>query len=287
MAQTQIHVKVDRVAFSKPMNKRFWMIIVTDLGTCKGNMYWEPKQGEQLIFEGEWTVYQGRKEFQFKSASPDIPQDSRAQLAYICRITDGVGEALEGKIWEALGEDWHKIDDGDVKGMTGKKLAAFREAMEQLKTNIVQVNTISFLMAKGASFNMSNAAWEQWEKETIGIVQADCFSLTNLPQYGFSHVDKGIRQNFGIADNDTRRIRAGILYTMRQLQADGSTIVEWNRLNDEAVKILKTSRDLVLSEASKMIQEKTLKGFNVEGGLIATAYDFDNENLIWEYAIND
>ena len=83
-------------------------------------MYWIPKQNESLTLVGDWGEYKGQKEFKFKSAAPNIPVDSRAQLNYICKITSGIGEVLENKIWNELGEDWQKIEEGDVKGMTGR-----------------------------------------------------------------------------------------------------------------------------------------------------------------------
>lgn len=277
----KLNVQINYVPHKKEQGKQFWLILVTDIGTCKGRMGWEPKPNERLILEGDWQVYQGKKEFKFSYAMPDIPLDSRAQLSYICQITTGIGDALEVRIWDELGEDWPKIEDGDVKGMSGKKLAAFRQSMEDMERNQIQVNTLSFLMSKGCTLTLANKAWEEWEQETIGIVQSNCFRLTDLDRCGFCHIDDGIRQAFGINDSDPRRIKAGILYALKQIENDGSTVALWERLHAESAQLLKLKKDLIFEAAAAMIKDGTIIGFR-ETKMVAAARDYLNEKLIYE-----
>lgn len=279
--EIKLHVEVDRVGYKKSETLPCWMIINTDQGTCKGNMVWEPKSGEKLILKGRWSAYQGKKEFKFTAAMPDVPEDPQAQLHYVCNITPGVGDALEARIWETVGDKWKDIEAGDIKGLTGKKYTAFTDAIEYMTRGGIHVETIAFLLSKGCSINMADAAWELWKTDAIGKVQADCFCLSELPNYGFQNCDP-IRINFQIADNDPRRIQAGIIYALKQSQKSGSTIIEWDALLTKSQEILKAAESLIVNTAGQMLGTEALAGFP-DTAMIALPADFYNETIIWEF----
>ncbi len=280
----KIEVTVSRVAFSKENdNGGFWLILATNHGTCKGVMSWEPKENELLVLHGNYGEYQGQKEFKFTCALPNIPPDPRAQLHYVCTLVAGIGPAMEDKIWDTLAENFAKIEAGDVKGLSGQRLANFQAALEEMARNEIQVNCISFLMSKGCSFKLASAAWDRWKMDTLGNVQADCFRLAELPNFGFSHVDKGIRQNFGITDDDTRRIYAGIQYALKQLTEDGSTVTSWRELDVKARDVLQVKPQLILDATAAMLKDGALQGWK-ETLMLASSKNFEYEREIWEFA---
>ena len=283
----QLKVKVERVAYPKPhadtSEGAVWRILLTDQGACKGTMSWRPMDGEALILDGRWTAYQGKKEFKFDGAMQDIPISARDQLRYVCERTKGVGFAMETTIWEKYGDNWQDIEAGEIDRMSDAVYERFRVSMEALTTEKEKSQTIAFLMGKGATVGMATAAWEQWEKQGIGIVNDNCYRLADLPNYGFCHVDTDIRRKFDIGDSDPRRIKAALVYSLRQLSQSGNTVSSWGELRGAVMKHTGgVSLQLVVDCVKEMFGDGTLRGFTKSQSL-ALGADFQNEKDIWEY----
>lgn len=276
-----LSVKVEAVRWPKATDTGNWYILKTTAGIAKGNMAWRPRDGEPLVLIGEWTVYQGSKEFSFRSARLDIPSHPRDQLHYVIERTGGAGRIMEDAIWAAAGESWKTIQPGVVRGLGGALYERFRLQVEALDMAGAQAQVVAALVGKGATDRMAQEAWIKWKEETLGVVNADPFRLAELPGYGFSHVDRGIRQNYGIADADPRRVRAAVVHTLRRLTDRGDTVVPWESLFTNACAALGGMDDLVLESARELLADGTLKNFP---GLICLSDDFAAESTIWEFA---
>ena len=180
----EIRVKVERVFFPREGDEGGeWHIIKTDKGVIKGNLSWRPEPKEQLILEGSYGMYQGQREFKFKSARADVPIDAKDQLRYVCEMAMGFGLAMESRIWEAWGEDWmEKAEPGIVKGLKGRKFDLFLASVSDFQLKREKAEAIAWLMSKDATVNLASAAWTHWEKQAIGIVNSDCYRLAELPK---------------------------------------------------------------------------------------------------------
>jgi exodeoxyribonuclease V alpha subunit len=276
-----INVKIIRVAYPPATSDPdAWYILVTDQGACKGRIPWRPNPDDSLILEGDWTTYRGEREFSFKSAAINVPTDPRDMLRYVSERTPGMGPAMESTIWATLGAGWMKAQPGDVPRLSGKLMEEFRRNIELLATKGVEANTIATLMGKGCTMNMACAAWAMWGPETIGIVNSDPFRLAELANYGFRDVDTRVRQHFGIENNDTRRIRAGVVYCLRRLTDQGDTLVEWESLYTQAVGLLGGHSGLISECTKELFENGTLKSFPECRG-VALAKDWAAEDMIW------
>ena len=247
-------------------------------------MSWRPEENERLILDGQWSAYRGQKEFKFQSAMPDIPIDPRDQLKYVCERTRGIGYAIEQAIWDAKGAEWRSVTDRDVKALgRGDLLARFQETIDLVEREAEKTQVIGWLMGHGATIKMATAAWDIWKKQTIGVVSTNPYRLTELPHYGFVHVDNGIRQSFGIGNDDPRRIRAGVIYALQQLTEHGSTAIDWSALRDVSVKHLNGIHlELIVTAIGEMFQDGTLRGFKGTQR-IALGLDYQNELEIFDY----
>lgn len=280
----RLSVKVIDVRYP-PMadQKSDWFKILTDKGPVSGNMAWRPEPGEMLIISGSWGAYKGQREFKFKNAMPNVPVDPKAQLKYVCERTNGLGLRLMEQIWAAKGEDWREVTADDVKGLTAKKLNAFREMIEVLTREGEKSNVISWLMSKQASVNMATAAWEAWGTATVGIVTSNPYKLADLPHYGFTHVDGIISEAFGIKADDPRRIKACVLYCINLYTAGGDTVVSWPDLRDLCIKNTGGMYgNLISSCVTDMFEDGSLRGFKGSQN-ICLGDDFNNAKVIWEF----
>jgi exodeoxyribonuclease V alpha subunit len=252
---------------------------------CKGDMPWRPRPKEPLRLTGEYTVYQGKRQFKFKEAMLNMPTDSRGLLRYVCELAKGVGPALEALIWEARGDTWAAIQDGEIPRLSGKVYHSLMEALEVAEADRKKSATIAELMRAGCSVKMATAAFEQWSGNALGVVVSDPYRLAELPNYGFSDVDGDIRLFYGISDDDPRRIRAAVVYVLRQITGSGSTVVRWEHLHAACIEKLGGFAKLIVEQVRLMFGEGTLRGFEKSRN-VSLAKDYKNELTIWEFLNN-
>ncbi len=280
---TKISITVQRVAYPPATSDPdAWYIIITNAGTAKGKMSWRPVENDTLELEGEWSVYHGEKEFAFRSARLCVPENPRDQLRYVAARTPGMGPVLEDTIWAIKGEAWQETKDGEIPRMPYKVWENLQEQIKLLHEKAEEAKTVAALMGKGATIAMAQAAWELWKLETMGVVGSDCFRLAELPGYGFKDVDKRIRKEYGIADDDMRRIRSAVIYSLRRLTDAGDTVVEWQPLFESACGMLGGYDDLVIEATKELFADGTLKAFPEAAG-VAMASDWRAEHDIWEF----
>ena len=266
-------------------------ILATSAGICKGKMSWRPRDNEALILEGEQGLcktgsHAGEPEFAFSGAMLDIPTNPRDALHYCIERTPGAGAALESAIWQHSGANWQNIKPGDVPRLGGALYEKLRRSIESLNQNAAQASVVAALMGHGATQNMAQAAYDRWKDETLGVVQDDPFRLAELEHYGFAHIDRGIRQSYGITDEDPRRVKSAVIASLRKLTDDGSTVVGWPELFSSACALLGGLNDLVFEATRELLEAGTLKGFKHDDateGVIALRRDYENEKAILDF----
>ena len=283
----EITATVQRVAYPAPTTVsdggEAWFILITDAGVCKGRMLWRPREMEQLVLEGEYSLYRGEKEFAFSSARLNIPSHPRDQLRYVVARTSGIGPTAEIQLWEHAGENWQNVPEGAIPRLRGRVYQDFKLQIEALLSKSEEARVVAALMGRGATQNMAQKAWATWEGQTLGVVNADCFRLAELEGYGFADVDRQIRREFGIGDSDPRRIRAAVIYALRKLTANGDTVVSWEDLYGHTCGMLCGFSDEVSEAAGELFREGAIKAFGEGGAGVALASDYQAESAIWEW----
>jgi hypothetical protein len=276
-----IKVKVIKTIYRKEDSK--WSIIRTDKGTVKGVVSWDVKDNDLLKLEGEWkrSSFNGSDEFIFRTAMPDLPDNNRALLTYAVAITNGLGAATEEKIWLKYGENWKTTYTLDIPGVKEATQFHWQDTLKRLEYDAAKSEAIAFLLGKGATLNMSAVAWETWTKDTTAKVNENPFILAELPRYGFSDVDQGIRQAFGIGEEDWRRMDAAILYCLARATDCGNTAVQITELVEAFGKFAKGEGAAKKFENS-IERLKARNKITQIGEFISDVEDFGNEEMIFE-----
>lgn len=254
--------------------------------TAKGDLLFRPTQGDRLKLTGDWTVWNGQKSFKFTRADVDMPVNERDMLAYACEITKGFGPTLEQAIWDAKGEKWREVDCDDVRRLTPALLTKFRDTIDRLELTSAQAQAVAWLMGHGATSALAAAAWGRWQQDIYGVCQANCYALCDLPNYGFASVDRDIRVKFGIADDDSRRIKAAILYCMGLLTERGATAINWYDLSAELTQKLPGVGQQTISDEVAGMFGADLIGFQAEQA-ISLASHYKAEYDIIKYALQE
>lgn len=293
--EKRISAKVERILYPREVNEfevknisTFYILRVELNGrneVAKGKMSNMPRQGERFCFEGKWEVsrYSGGMEFLFFHYSIDLPTDERSLLRLACEMTKGIGVALETKIWETLGENWRKIKYSDnIRGLTPAILSRLQETIEELNNQRERTSTVAWLMSVGCTVKMSEAAYDKWGTKTAVRVKEDPYLLAELPNYGFKDVDEHVRDKFGIGTNDVRRVRAAIIYYVKQLTIS-DTVCAWPILFDKIHKAIDAEPAFISQICSDLFKDGVLVPFR-SSGMIAWHIDNANESAILAYA---
>lgn len=284
----QIIVTVERMLFKKEK----WFLFLAEAGgdgvpemsvKCKGRMGWEPQVQETLALIGDWVVYKGERQFQFRAAKLTLPLEPRSQLHYVCQRTGGIGPSTEQAIWDARKENWRDLQRGEIRRMRDETYNRFQEQIRSFEGNKEKAEIVSWLESKGCSQGMAADAYEAWGSDTAGIVQSNCYRLADLPGYSFKVVDENIRRNFEIADDDPRRIRSGVEYALQRETEDGSTAVDCFRHLGACEKLLPNiGREVLVEHVRAMADEGVVHVFRPLS-MMALKRDYVNESLIHDF----
>jgi len=237
--------------------------------------------GQMLELEGTWETskFDGKQEFSFRGAVISIPTDLRGLLHYAASLTKGVGPARETQIWEYFGELWREKEIAQIPGVTEDIAWAWSDTIRRIDEQQNQTHAIAFLLGHGCTIHMAAVAWERWHDNLISIVQGDPYQLADLPFYGFGIIDNGIRQAFGIADADPRRVRAAILYSIARITDQGSTVVTRYYLLEQAGRIIPDALNQFDAAMKFLVDKAKIVAL---GEMFCLASDYENENMIWE-----
>ncbi len=232
---------------------------------------------------GDWTVWNGTAQFKFKVMEERIPDNPKGLLFYACQLTPGFGDATAEAIWNALGENWQDIEAGDVPRITETKIAALMQTLQDLERRGREAPTIIYLMQHSCTRKMAEAAWAKWLLDTISVVNANCYRLADLPNYGFRTIDNGIRQTFGIEDGDPRRIDAAIRYCFDETTAGGDTVVSWPDYWNAIRELLaNVPDDLIYARIAEAFRSGDFILFDSTSEF-TSARLYEYETAIWEY----
>jgi hypothetical protein len=281
----ELIVQIKSIRFTKESRNGHWCILMTDAGCAKGETRWIPNAGEQLKLQGEWVTFQGQKEFKFSHAMPHVPDNPKAQLHYVCTMADGIGPALEERIWDEYADNWKHIEPDTVKGVSSAKYKSFVDAISLLDQSQDYIQALTWMLSIGMTHNMADAAWSEWDKDTIGVIKDDPYKLSMLQQYGFKDADK-LRAQFGISDDDERRIRASTFYVMLKAERQGDTVVSWETLVIEYRHMISADIkmvNLLRSVTAEMIKNTgELIGWSATG-MLAMGDSYRYEKSVWDY----
>jgi hypothetical protein len=283
-----IEAKVTKIRYaSEPQSGATFYIAETDKGIIKGKSQIGISENQYVRLDGDWQIskFNGQREFLFRSIIPMLPVSSRARFEYACSITKGIGEHLQEKIWEAVGEKWEISSLENIPGVGRETRSAWRTTLIELQNQAERAEIFAWMLQAGLTANMAAAAWAKWDKDAGGIIQQNPYRLTELPNYGFKAVDAMVTNSkeWSIGMLDPRRIKAAILYLLHENAASGNTAIRMPEFQSRIEDVCKGINREDVCKLMKEISEVIV--INIEWGedaaSVARRKDFDDETRIW------
>ncbi len=233
-----------------------------DKQTLVGTFH-EVTVGACLVVEGEWKVDKryGRQ-FAAQSWEEELPATIVGIEKYLgSGLVKGIGPKFAKLIVSHFGLATFDVIENDtdrlleVPGIGKTRVALIRTSWEKQKD---VKDIMVFLQGHGVSSTFAAKIYKKYGKESIEKVSDNPYCLADdIWGIGFKTADS-IAKNLGYTNNDPRRCRSGILYTLGKLSEDGHVYAEREQLLKTAKELLQADEEPITATLDQMIEKEDL-----------------------------
>ena len=258
---------VERITYQNPENGYSVMKVkvkdYSDLVTLVGNML-EVPVGSVLLCEGEWKVDKRYgSQFVAQTWEEVMPATLYGIEKYLgSGLVKGIGPKYAQLIVSKFGLETIEVIETDIQrlyevsGIGKKRVEKIQESWEKQKDI---KNVMLFLQGYGVSTAYAAKIYRQYGKESIDTVKGNPYKLADdIWGIGFKTAD-GIANKMGYENNDPRRCKSGINYTLSELADEGHVYAEEEQLVKSAKELLQADEEPIRNAMAEMVQAEELK----------------------------
>ena len=232
-----------------------------------------PVVGERLMVTGKWSSHHSYgKQFEAEFLERLLPQTKTEILGYLSsRIIKGIGPKTAAKIVGHFGDETLAIMErqperlSEIPGISREKARAIGEEFH-LRVGMRQI--MEFFMLHQLPAELAMRAYKRYGDNVVELIYDDPYLLmeegVDAP---FGAVDR-LAIGLGVAAEDPRRIRAGILFELSYNLLAGHSFLPEEKLALATAQMLEVSSEAVvryiedMAEAQRLIRQ-TLAGIRV------------------------
>lgn len=263
---TKLRGVVEHITYQNPENG--WSVMKVkvkdykDLVTLTGSLLDVPV-GSVLLCEGQWKVdARYGQQYVVESWEEVMPATIYGIEKYLgSGLIKGIGPAYARAIVSRFGLETLEVIENDIERLLEvprlgrKRMEKIRESWEKQK-DIKEV--MVFLQGYGVSTAYAAKIYRQYQKDAIKTVKENPYKLADdIWGIGFKTAD-GIASKMGYENNDPRRCRSGILYTLNRLAEEGHVYAEPEQLVTAAKELLQADEEPIRKAVADMIEAKDL-----------------------------
>jgi exodeoxyribonuclease V alpha subunit len=265
MAMQTISGIIRKIIFSNPSN--YWSVMKfqteEDQNVTVVGKFVDVKEGMHLKVDGIYrTNPKYGTEFAAESYITIDPSSSEEIMRYLgSGLIRGIGPVIAERIVECFGEKTIDIFDKSpekllkVEGIGKKKLKSILESWEKERG---RRNIIMKLKSMGLSTSQSIKIMENYGADAFQKVSENPYCLAeDVWGIGFKTADD-IAEKLGIARNSPKRIRAGMLFILKQASQEGHCYVPEEELVEKASDLMLVDQSMITDEIHKASKEGIL-----------------------------
>lgn len=244
---------------------------------CKGT-FPTVVEGQTMSLDGKFIVHpKYGKQFDVTNVTICTPDSIDSIVRYLgSGIIRGIGPRLALRIASYFGEKTFEVIEftphllAKVSGISKAKAQEIAEAYMSIK---VMQDAIMFLQKYGITLNMALKIYKVYDKETIDTVSSNPYVLVeDVDGIGFLTADK-IAQNMGISHDSEFRIRAGVIYALKEsVRGNGNTYLPKDELIGVASKLLAVDSELVEKAIDDLSVARKIRLIDTENGVSIMLY---------------
>lgn len=248
--QITIKGKIDQVIYYNDTNNYMVAVFETESDIIKisGVM---PEEFSNAYIELTGSYFQHKKygtQFKFDYFIPTTPSDDMYIFEYLCQVIRGIGESTAEKILDKFGKETFAIiehspeDLLEIEGIGKKKLDMIVDSYNE---NQQSKNTIIELQKLGLSLKLAVKIYKNYENMSVSIIMKNPYKLCDdVRGIGFKIADE-IARKINISKNNEFRIKAGIIYILKDIVSLGHCYLPKNKLSSKSSSLLEITNEEV------------------------------------------
>ena len=212
--------------------------------------YYAVSEGVTLDVEGDWGVdAKYGRQFVAQLWTEILPETVTGIEKYLASgIVKGIGPKVAQIIVQRFGLDTFDVIENfperlcTIPGIGSKRAKSISDNVR--KQNVVK-DIMVFLQSYGITTGLAIKIYRQYGVLAIAKMKADPYQIAeDIDGIGFLTADK-IGKAMGYADDDPRRLKSGIIYTLNECVGEGDVCREREQLINKASLLLEGGSELI------------------------------------------
>lgn len=193
----------------------------------------KPIEGLTYSMSGKWQDHaKYGKQFKINNYCVQEPVDIISIVAYLEKHVKGIGPTMAERLVEKYGKQTIKILKGaperissENKGLSYEGALKISEQLQEGDKHqdvLIKLEGI-FAKVKGLPKRLAQDVLKIYGLSAYKVINSSPYLLTDMNRIGFIQADK-IAMSVGVKPDDKQRIRAGILYIIKQIMQETGDI---------------------------------------------------------------
>ena len=227
--------------------------------------------GEELVAYGSYVSHPTYGvQFRCDGCERTLPTSATAIRKYLSnRAVAGIGPVTARRLVDAFGSETLEVmakHPEKLQGIKGISAQKAREISEELSRIFGLRETIHALAQLGLPTADALQLFRIYGASTAELLQDNPYLLCGYPLYKEFEAADDIAAEQGIGDEDQKRLRAGLVNTLRRNLSNGHTCLPTEKLIDITAQFLGCQRDAVEIELYSSVETGFLAQLEGEGG---------------------
>ena len=222
-----------------------------------------PTVGERLMITGKWTTHASYgKQFEAEFLERLMPETATEIMQYLSgRTIKGIGPKMAAKIVQRFGEETLAVMEREPERLaevTGISLAKAQQIGEAFRLQVGMRHLLEFFALHHLPAELAVKVYKVYGEATIELLYDDPYLLMDEEfEAPFGAVDQ-FAIEMGIAGDDPRRVRAGIVFELRYNLNAGHSFLPEEKLTPATAQLLSVSDQTVAACIEKMLEAEQL-----------------------------
>lgn len=212
------------------------------------------KEGVRLSASGEYTVHpRFGRQFSVTEAHVCLPGEEDGMIRYLgSGIIRGIGPKTALSIVNKFGKKTFDIMENyplrlsEIKGISREKAREIGEKFAEMKS---MNDAMLFMQSHGITLGISMKIYSVYGEKTVSVISSNPYRLIeDVDGVGFVRAD-AIAKKLGFDEGGTPRLRAGLVYTLKEsCDGGGNTFLPEDELIESCLRLLEAGTEERLSE---------------------------------------
>ena len=229
-----------------------------------------PAVGERLMVTGKWSTHASYgRQFEAEFLERLLPQSSADILSYLSsRIIKGIGPKTAARIVGHFGDQTLTVMEreperlAEVSGISGEKARAIGEEFRQ---RVGMRQLMEFFALHQLSAELAVRTYKIYGEATVELLYDDPYLLMDQGlDAPFGAVDR-FAIELGVAGDDARRIRAGILFELNYNLTAGHSFLPQDKLILATSELLNVDTGSIQSGVEELVETRQLMRATLAG----------------------